>query len=258
MVDRSARRRSGGSGGPSGRRPPHPAQSDSVDGGNRAPAARVADVRRRHRGLAPRPASAGHRSSCACSRSRNRRAVDRGLRLVLLAFFVSLIVPAYHLTVSSAGEVLPASGISGAWISGILPVSLLLMSAIVVQQLYDDGAAVWRDGESVAWSLGTAGVAIVSVLIPLLAGAPPLAVLVIRISRHRGSRASARVYPRVDVSHLPHWHRRRRPDHPPHQDSRRRRFVRAARDPALHPRRRPHGVRRYLRTHRRSGDGHRR
>ena len=107
-----------------------------------------------------------------------RRAVDRGLRLVLLAFFVSLIVPAYHLTISSAGEVLPASGISGAWISGILPVSLLLMSAIVVQQLYDDGAAVWRDRESVAWSLGTAGVAIASVLIPLLAGAPPLAVLV--------------------------------------------------------------------------------
>ncbi len=98
---------------------------------------------------------------------------------MLLAFFVSLIVPAYHLTVSSAGEVLPASGISGAWISGILPFSLLLMSAIVVQQLYDDGAAVWRDGESVAWSLGTAGVAIASVLIPLLAGAPPLAVLVI-------------------------------------------------------------------------------
>ena len=108
----------------------------------------------------------------------HRRAVDRGLRLVLLAFFVSLIIPAYHLTVSSAGEVLPASGISGAWISGILPVSLLLMSAIVVQQLYNDGAAVWRDRDSVAWSLGTAGVAIVSVLIPLLAGAPPLAVLV--------------------------------------------------------------------------------
>ena len=107
-----------------------------------------------------------------------RRAVDRGLRLVLLAFFVSLIVPAYHLTISSVGEVLPASGISGAWISGILPVSLFLMSAIVVQQLYDDGAAVWRDRESVAWSLGTAAVAIVSVLIPLLAGAPPLAVLV--------------------------------------------------------------------------------
>ncbi len=80
---------------------------------------------------------------------------------MLLAFFVSLIVPAYHLTVSSAGEVLPASGISGAWISGILPVSLLLMSAIVVQQLYDDG--VGRRGAmrtSVAWSLGTAGVAI--------------------------------------------------------------------------------------------------
>ncbi len=58
-----------------------------------------------------------------------RQAVDRGLRLVLLTFFACLIVPAYHLTVSSAGESLPASGISGAWISVILPVALVLMSA---------------------------------------------------------------------------------------------------------------------------------
>ena len=57
-----------------------------------------------------------------------RQAVDRGLRLVLLAFFVCLIVPAYHLTVASAGESLPASGISGAWISVVLPAALLLMS----------------------------------------------------------------------------------------------------------------------------------
>ena len=53
-----------------------------------------------------------------------RQAVDRGLRLVLLAFFVCLIVPAYALTVASAGESLPASGISGAWISVALPAAL--------------------------------------------------------------------------------------------------------------------------------------
>jgi TRAP-type C4-dicarboxylate transport system permease small subunit len=74
-----------------------------------------------------------------------RRAVDRGLRLVLLAFFACLIVPAYHLTVSSAGESLPASGISGAWISGILPVALVLMSLEVVRQLYNEGGGPWRD-----------------------------------------------------------------------------------------------------------------
>src|SRR4051812_26879943 len=51
-----------------------------------------------------------------------RDAVDRGLRLVLLAFFLVLVVPAWHLTVASAGEQLPASGLSGATISVILPV----------------------------------------------------------------------------------------------------------------------------------------
>jgi hypothetical protein len=108
-----------------------------------------------------------------------RQAVDRGLRLVLLTFFGFLIVPAYHLTVSSAGESLPASGISGAWISLILPVALGLMSAVVIAQLYRDGAGPWRERTSLAWSLGTAGVAIASVLIPLVAGAAPLVVLVI-------------------------------------------------------------------------------
>jgi C4-dicarboxylate transporter DctM subunit len=108
-----------------------------------------------------------------------RQAVDRGLRLVLLALFGSLIVPAWQLTLASAGERLPASDISGAWISVILPASLLLMSAVVVQQLWRDRAATWRDRSSLGWSLGTTGVVIASVLIPLLAGAAPLLVLVI-------------------------------------------------------------------------------
>ena len=73
------------------------------------------------------------------------RGCDRGLRLVLLALFLSLVVPAWQLTVASAAERLPASDISGAWISAILPSALLLMSAVVVQQLYDDGLASWRD-----------------------------------------------------------------------------------------------------------------
>jgi hypothetical protein len=98
---------------------------------------------------------------------------------VLLAFFGFLIVPAYQLTVSSAGESLPASGISGAWISAILPAALVMMSFEVMQQLYRDGISPWRDRSALAWSLGTVGVAIASVLIPLLAGAAPLVVLVI-------------------------------------------------------------------------------
>ena len=110
---------------------------------------------------------------------RGARRSIAGLRLVLLALFGSLIVPAWQLTVASAGERLPASDISGAWISVILPAALLLMSAVVVQQLWHDRAATWRDRSSLGWSLGTAGVVIASVLIPLVAGAAPLLVLVI-------------------------------------------------------------------------------
>ena len=108
-----------------------------------------------------------------------RQAVDRGLRLVLLTFFLFLIVPAYHLTVASLAESLPASGISGAWISAILPVALVLMSLVVIEQLYRDGISPWREHSSLTWSLGTAGLAIASVLVPLVAGAAPLVVLVI-------------------------------------------------------------------------------
>ncbi|MEP6915096.1 MAG: TRAP transporter large permease subunit [Acidobacteriota bacterium] len=107
-----------------------------------------------------------------------RRAVDRGLRLILLAFFLCLVVPSWRLTVASAGERLPASGLSGAAISAVLPVALLLMAAVIVQQLRRDGITVWRDRRLLAWSAGAAGLALASVLVPLLAGAAPLAVLV--------------------------------------------------------------------------------
>jgi tripartite ATP-independent transporter DctM subunit len=108
-----------------------------------------------------------------------RQAVDRGLQLVLLTLFVALIAPAWQLTVSSARESLPASNISGAWISAVLPVALLLMSAVVAQQLWQGGIAPWRDGASLKWSLGAAGLVIASVLIPMAVGAPPLSILVI-------------------------------------------------------------------------------
>ena len=103
-----------------------------------------------------------------------RAAVERGLQLVLLAFFLHLVAPSWRLTVSSAGERLPASGISGAAISVILPLALVLMSAVLVQQLRRGGGRP----APLAWSLGTAGLALASVLVPLVSGAAPLLVLV--------------------------------------------------------------------------------
>jgi C4-dicarboxylate transporter DctM subunit len=107
-----------------------------------------------------------------------RRAVDRGLRLVLLCFFLSLVGPAWRLTLASAAERLPASGLSGAWISAVLPASLLLMCAVVIAQIRADGWAAWRDRSSLVWSLGAAALALASVLVPLVAGAAPIVVLV--------------------------------------------------------------------------------
>ena len=108
-------------------------------------------------------------------RAPQRAAVDRGLQIVLLAFFVCLVVPATRLTLSSAGERLPASGLSGATLSLMLPVALVWMSAMLVRQLRDGGASEAPLG----WTLGTAGLVLASVLVPLVAGATPLLVLVI-------------------------------------------------------------------------------
>jgi C4-dicarboxylate transporter, DctM subunit len=114
---------------------------------------------------------------CLLSEPR-RRAVDRGMRVVLLGFFLMLLGPAWRLTLASAGERLPASGLSGAAISVVLPVALLLMSAVIVQQFLNEGLAAWRDRSSLAWALGAAALSMASVLVPLVADAAPLLVLV--------------------------------------------------------------------------------
>ncbi len=104
--------------------------------------------------------------------------VDRGLRLVLLVFLAGLILPAWRLTVASAGEELPASGLSGAAISGVLPVALALMVLTLAAALGRDGLAVWRDRTGQVWALGAAGAAIASVMAPLAAGAAPIVILI--------------------------------------------------------------------------------
>jgi tripartite ATP-independent transporter DctM subunit len=109
----------------------------------------------------------------------HRLGVDRGLRLVLLVLFAALVGPSWTLTRASAAEMLPASGLSGAWITAILPVALIAMALEVLRELRREGLAPWRDRQALAWALGTAGVIVASVLVPLLAGAAPLVVLVI-------------------------------------------------------------------------------
>ena len=108
-----------------------------------------------------------------------REAIDRGLRLVLAVFFLYLIGPAWKLTVASAAERLPASGISGAATSAVLPAALLFMLVELLREFRREGVMPWRNRTSVTWAAGAALLALASVLIPLLAGAAPLVVLVI-------------------------------------------------------------------------------
>lgn len=108
----------------------------------------------------------------------HRRAMDRGLRLVLIGLFVSLLEPAMRLTLSSASETLPASGLPGTAITAVLPASLLLMALTLVEELVRDGLSVWQRGEWVRWSAGAAGLAVAAVGVPMLLGAPPLVSLV--------------------------------------------------------------------------------
>ncbi len=107
-----------------------------------------------------------------------RQAVERGLRVVLGGFFLWLVVPAWRLTVASAAERLPSSGLSGAAISAVLPVALVLMVAVLVQQLLAEGTRCGATGRpSPGLSVRRAWRSL-SVLVPLLVDAAPLVVLV--------------------------------------------------------------------------------
>ena len=88
-----------------------------------------------------------------------RAAVDRGLRLVLIGLLLwrsSAVHPADR--AERRANVLPASGLSGAWISAVLPVALLADDARARWSSFArEGLRVWRDGASFIWSLGAAG-----------------------------------------------------------------------------------------------------
>ena len=112
-------------------------------------------------------------------RPTHRAHVERGLRLVLLGLFGLLLGPAWRLMVASTSETLPASGLPGTAMTMMLPAALVLMMGAVGRQLIDEGAAVWRDHSAVAWSVGAAAVTIASVAVPIVLGAPPLAILVL-------------------------------------------------------------------------------
>jgi C4-dicarboxylate transporter DctM subunit len=108
-----------------------------------------------------------------------RMAMDLGLRLVLILLFASLLWPAIRLSAASAAETLPASGLPGTAITAVLPASLAMMIAALVESLVADGMTLWRDRTGLRWSVGAAVAALASVTIPMALGASPLVSLVV-------------------------------------------------------------------------------
>ena len=239
-----------------GRRPSRPAPADPVDRGSRAPAPRLADVRRRHPRAAARAASARHRrrapALAAPSRRGRSRAAPGAAGAVRRADRTVLDADPRQRRRAAAGE-RPVRRVDHRDPAG-------RARADVPR---GDPRAVARRPDAVARAhVGDLGAGHHRGDRRLGAGAAPgrrvaAAGAGDRLPRHRRARPAAGVHAGADRPHLPDRHRRRRPRHPADQDPRRRRLVRAAGDSAVHPRRRADGDRRHLRAHRRSGDGDR-
>ena len=137
LVDRAPRRRAGRRRRAAGRRPPRAAPADSLDRGDRAAAAGLADVRRRHRARCGTASTRASPRWCGCSRDGPpRRRSIAACASCCWCSFSAWSVPAWRLTVDERR----ASGCRRAGCPArrsprVLPVALLLMAVVVVQQL---------------------------------------------------------------------------------------------------------------------------
>lgn len=112
-------------------------------------------------------------------RPENCVAVELGVNLVVFVFFGILAYQAYELILVSMKELLPASEISGAFVSAPMPICLLLMMWYLLQQILAEARQVSRSSRTMTITTLTALAALGSVVIPLVAGVPPVAILVI-------------------------------------------------------------------------------
>jgi tripartite ATP-independent transporter DctM subunit len=106
-------------------------------------------------------------------------AVELGINLVVFGFFGVLAYQAYSLVLVSVKELLPASEITGAFVTGPMPLCLLLMMWYLLQDIIRDAREVSKSSRAIALAVATTVAAFGSVAFPLLAGVPPVAVLVI-------------------------------------------------------------------------------
>lgn len=107
-----------------------------------------------------------------------RAAVDAGVKAVLVLFLLVLGYQSWRLTLDSAGELLPASQLSGALVNAPMPLALALMVLLLLQELRHSGAAL-RGPRGLAGAAGAALLTLAAVALPLLLGAPPIVTLVL-------------------------------------------------------------------------------
>lgn len=112
-------------------------------------------------------------------RKETATAVELGINLVVFAFFGVLAYESYKLILLSMKELLPASEISGAFVTGPMPICVLLMMWYLFQQIVIEARQVARSHQTIAIAVGTSVIALGSVVVPLLAGVSPVAILVI-------------------------------------------------------------------------------
>jgi tripartite ATP-independent transporter DctM subunit len=112
-------------------------------------------------------------------RPENCVAVELGVNLVVFVFFGILAYQAYELILVSMKELLPASEISGAFVSAPMPICVLLMMWYLLQQILTEARQVSRSSRAMTITTATTLAALGSVVIPLIAGVPPVAILVI-------------------------------------------------------------------------------
>ncbi len=108
-----------------------------------------------------------------------RAALEVGIKLVLIGFLGVLGYQSLILTLETRAELLPASQISSAVVNAGLPLAIVLMIAVLVQELIRDAPPVLRAPGPLGVAVGGALAALASVALPLLAGAPPIVTLVL-------------------------------------------------------------------------------
>jgi C4-dicarboxylate transporter, DctM subunit len=112
-------------------------------------------------------------------RPENCVAVELGVNLVVFVFFGILAYQAYELILVSMKELLPASEISGAFVSAPMPICVIWMMWYLLQQILTEARQVSRSSRTMTITTLTTLAALGSVVIPLVAGVPPVAILVI-------------------------------------------------------------------------------